>query len=107
MGGRHVPASRQVMCLVTCFVASALTASSKIKGLPYCQLRKMGVCLIDVCSCPLWDKLAEGVSIVCDLAMHLHTIAGLHCCTHIHCCSSNFLEVSKPLPYTLGWSCSS
>lgn len=61
----------------TCFVASALAASSKVKGLPHCQLRKMGVGLVDVCSRPLWDELTEAVPIVSDLAMHLYTIAGL------------------------------
>lgn len=56
----------------TCFVTCALTSSSKVEGFPHCQLRQMGVCLIDVCCSPLWDEVLEGVAIVGDGAMHLH-----------------------------------
>lgn len=62
---------------MTCFVTSALAASSKVKGFSHCELRQVAVCLVDVGSRPLRDELLETVPIVADLAMCLHSSAGL------------------------------
>ena len=66
-----------IWCLpVTCFVTSALATRSKVKGFPHCQLRQVGVCLIDVGCCSLRDELLEAVPIVGNLAMCLHSSVG-------------------------------
>lgn len=65
---------------MTCSVASALAASSKVKGFSDCELRQVAVCLVDVGSRPLGNELLETVPIVGDLAVCLHSSAGL--CEH-------------------------
>ena len=63
-------------CPITCFVASALASSSKVKGFPHCQLWQVRACLVDVGSRSLWDELLEAVPIVGDLAVCLHSSVG-------------------------------
>lgn len=56
----------------TCFVASALAASPKVKGFPHCQLCQVGVCLINVAGSPFRDEIIKCVAIVGDAPLDLH-----------------------------------
>lgn len=56
----------------TCFVASALAASSKVERLADCQLCQVGVCLINVAGSSFRDELIKCVAVIGDAALDLH-----------------------------------
>ncbi len=56
---------------LTSFVTGALAASSKVEGLPDCQLRQVSVCLVNVAGGPLRYELIKGVAIVGDATLDL------------------------------------
>ena len=57
--------------LLTSFVACALAAGSKVKGLSDSQLCQVGVLLVNVAGGPLRNEVLEGVPIVGDVTLDL------------------------------------
>ena len=70
--------SSSMSMVLTAFVTCALTASSKVKGFPDCQLCQVGVSLINVAGSPFWNEVIKGVTIVGDATLDLQvTLAKL------------------------------